>query len=94
MKHIVTLEDLELLGVSTEHAECWMESRGKNKLTTVALKRIQREAESIGWTLPRAVTYAAEMGWTGFKAAWIKQETQEVGFIEKHTNKDWRQGLQ
>lgn len=94
MKNFVTAEDLELLGVDAEVARDWLATRGKNKLTNTALKKVRNEALKIGWTLAQAVTYSAEKGYIGFEASWIKQETQEVGFIEKHTNKDWRQGLQ
>lgn len=91
MKPIVSLEDLITMGVDEEAAACWFASRGKNKLTTMALKRVISEADKLGWTLAKAVECSAEHGWIGFKAEWVK--SQPVGFIEKHTDKSWRAGL-
>jgi len=91
MKYLVSLEDLILMGCDEENAACWLVSRGKNKLTTAALKRVISEAKSIGWTLPRAVEYSAEHGYIGFKSAWVKQEP--VGFIEKHQDTSWANDL-
>ena len=75
------------MGCDEETAACWLVSRGKNKLTTVALKRVISEANSIGWSLPRAVEFSAEHGYIGFKAAWVKSDP--VGFIQKHTDTSW-----
>lgn len=91
MKHTVSLEDLVLMGCDEENAACWLISRGKNKLTTVALKRVISEADKIGWTLAQAVEFSAGNGYIGFKAHWVKSEP--VGFIEKHTDRSWANGL-
>ena len=96
MKTLVSLEDLISMGVDEEAAACWFTSRGKNKLTTMALKRVISEADKIGWSLAQAIEFSAEHGYIGFKAEWVKtgiQKTHEVGFIELHTNRDWAKGL-
>lgn len=94
---LVSIEDLICMGVDEEAASCWFLSRGKNKLTTMALKRVISEAEKLGWSLAKAVEYSAEHGYIGFKADWVKPEnvrkTHEVGFIELHTDKSWANGL-
>jgi len=99
MKYTVSIEDLILMGCDEESAACWMVSRGKNKLTTIALKRVISEADKLGWTLAQAVKFSAERGYVGFKSEWVKPEdlgirkTSDVDFIELHTNKRWTIGL-
>lgn len=92
VKHIVTLEDLTLMGCDPEHSACWILSRGKNKLTTSALKMVISEADKLGWTLARAVEFSAQHGYIGFKAHWVKPEP--VGFIDKHTDRSWADSLE
>ena len=96
MKTLVSIEDLICMGCDPEAAACWFTSRGKNKLTTMALKRVISEAEKIGWSLAKAVEYSAEHGYIGFKAEWVKtgiQKTHEVDFVTLHTDPSWRKGL-
>ena len=100
MKYAVSIEDLILMGCDEESAACWMVSRGKNKLTTIALKRVISEADKLGWTLAKAVKFSAERGYVGFKAEWVKPEdlgimkTIDVDFKTLHTDQKWREGLQ
>lgn len=63
------------------------------RITATALKRIDREAAKIGWTLAQAIEYAAEMEWRGFKSAWVKNQQEPVGFMEKHTDRSWASDL-
>jgi len=96
MKHLVSLEDLTLMGCDAEDAECWLLSRGKNKLTTSALKLVISEADKLGWTLAKAVKFSAQHGYVGFKAAWVKvdsQKTCDADFITLHTDRNWALGL-
>lgn len=67
-----------------------MVSRGKNKLTTAALKRVISEAKKIGWSLPQAVQFSASKGYIGFEASWVKDQQ---GFIEKHQSTSWADDL-
>jgi len=94
MKYIVTVDDLVSLGCSEEDAECWMIARGRHKLTTAALRAVQREASKAGMTLEQAVRMAAEKGWRGFNAEWARNAQGQMGFVERHTDTSWRRGLQ
>jgi hypothetical protein len=96
MKYTVSIEDLILMGCDEESAACWMVSRGKNKLTTIALKRVISEADKLGWTLAQAVKFSAEGGYVGFKAEWVKHEnikTINADFVALHTDRNWAKGL-
>jgi hypothetical protein len=99
LKYTVSIEDLILMGCDEESAACWMVSRGKNKLTTIALKRVISEADKLGWTLGQAVKFSAEHGYIGFKSEWVKPEdlgmvkTIDVDFVTLHTDRNWAKGL-
>jgi hypothetical protein len=47
----------------------------KSAFTDLALQGFRREAAKAGWTLEAAITEAAERGWQGFKADWVKEKT-------------------
>jgi hypothetical protein len=96
VKYTVSIEDLILMGCDEESAACWMVSRGKNKLTTIALKRVISEADKLGWTLGQAVKFSAEHGYIGFKSEWVKPEnikTINADFVALHTDRNWAKGL-
>jgi hypothetical protein len=59
-------------GVSDEVWADWRRVR-KKPITATVLKRMENEAAKIGWTLADAVNEAAESGWQGFKADWVKE---------------------
>lgn len=89
------------LGVSEQLASEFMSIRRmkKAKDTETAMKGLLREVKKSGLTLDQAITHCVEHSWKGFKAEWVAVNTntnktgQEVGFIEKHTDKSWRDGL-
>lgn len=95
MKHLISIEDLVLMGCNEEDAICWMairKSKGQKILTTTALKLVISEAKKIGWSLAKAVNYSASKGYIGFEASWIK-EKDSMGFIERHTQTGWADSL-
>jgi hypothetical protein len=59
--------------VSAEVWSDWKRVR-KKPITATVLKRMETEAAKVGWTLAQAVTEAAESGWQGFKAEYIKDK--------------------
>lgn len=58
-------------GVDPEVWADWKRVR-KKPITATVLKRMETEAAKLGWTLAQAVTEAAESGWQGFKADYVK----------------------
>jgi 5-methylcytosine-specific restriction endonuclease McrA len=62
-------------GVSAEVWSDWKRVR-KKPITATVLKRMETEAAKVGWTLAQAVTEAAESGWQGFKAEYVKDRAQ------------------
>lgn len=58
-------------GVSAEVWSDWKRVR-KKPITATVLKRMETEAAKLGWTLAQAVNEAAESGWQGFKAEYVK----------------------
>lgn len=60
--------------VSDEVWRDWKRVR-KKPITATVLKRMEVEAAKLGWTLAQAITEAAESGWQGFKADWVKEKT-------------------
>ena len=61
-------------GVSQQVWDDWKRIR-KKPITPTALKRIETEAAKIGWTLAQAINEASESGWQGFKADWVKVQS-------------------
>jgi hypothetical protein len=59
-------------GVSDDVWMDWKRVR-KKPITATVLKRMENEAAKIGWTLADAINEAAESGWQGFKADWVKE---------------------
>jgi uncharacterized protein YdaU (DUF1376 family) len=64
------------LGVGKQHAKDWLKARKAKNLapTLSAIELAQSEAEKLGWDFPKAIEYAAGMGWGGFKSSWVLQE--------------------
>ena len=67
-------------------------------MTATALALIKSEADKAGITTAQAIAIAAGRGWQSFKAEWIadnKQQTnqQQDNFINKHTDRSWRDGV-
>lgn len=60
-------------GVSDQVWSDWRRVR-RSAVTQTSLDRIEKEAAKIGWTLAEAITEAAESGWQGFKAEWVKKD--------------------
>lgn len=50
----------------------------KAALTNTALEGIQREAAKAGWSMEAALTEVCARGWTGFKASWVAEKTQQT----------------
>lgn len=48
-------------------------------LTETALKAIRSEADKIGWSMDDALTECVVRGWQGFKADWIKGQSNGAG---------------
>jgi hypothetical protein len=59
----------------------WLRIRRKKKapLTKTAWEGVKREAAIAGLTPAEAVLHAAESGWQGFKAEWLKRDTAKSG---------------
>ena len=66
--------DLINLGVDEQVAKDWLAVRKQKKapLTPTAMDATKREAEKAGLSIADAVQMAAEQGWAGFKADWVK----------------------
>lgn len=67
------VRELVAEGVDRRHAEDWLKARKAKSLplTKTALDGVRSEATKAGFTLPQAITYAANEGWAGFKASWM-----------------------
>jgi len=70
----VTASDLAGMGVNEQHAKDWLAVRKQKKapLTPTAMAATKREADKAGLSIPEAIRIAAESGWAGFKAEWVK----------------------
>jgi hypothetical protein len=68
------IADLEAEGIDRQVARDWLEVRRAKKapLTVTAWQAVKREAAVAGLTPAKAVAIAAERGWQGFKASWLK----------------------
>lgn len=51
----------------------------RQPITETALTQMRQEAESLGWSLERALTEACSRGWASFKAEWTNNERKENG---------------
>lgn len=70
----INLDQLIAIGVNEQHAKDWLAIRKAKRapLTETALDGVKREADLAGITLAQAIKEAAERGWQGFKAEWLK----------------------
>lgn len=59
----------------------WLRIRKEKRapLTATAWEGVKREAAIAGITPAEAVRHAAESGWQGFKAAWLKRDAAKNG---------------
>ena len=66
-------------GVTTEVWDGFLKVRKAKKapVTEAALAGIQREARKAGWSLNAALTECCARGWAGFKADWVKTESEK-----------------
>lgn len=87
----LTAKDLINLGVTEQHAKDWLAVRKQKKspLTETAMAATKREADRAGLSIPEAIQMAAENGWAGFKAEWVKGAKTPVA-TSKHTDFDQR----
>lgn len=101
---LLTLPDL-----SEQAAKDYLDyrKRRKNPLTETAWKQIGKEIAISGWSADDALAEAMNREWRGLKAIWLKRveheemrQLQEIksapdrrGFIEKHTDRSWREGI-
>lgn len=46
----------------------------KKPVTATVMAALEREAAKLGWTVPQAITHAAESSWQGFKASWVEKD--------------------
>lgn len=68
-------------GVSEQVWNDWLRIRKEKRapLTATAWEGVKREAAIAGITPAEAVRHAAESGWQGFKAAWLKRDAAKNG---------------
>lgn len=97
-------DGIELLStvadLSLQVAQDFLSVRKSKKapLTKTALDLIASEAKKAGITTAQAIAIAAGRGWQSFNAGWLKDKSgaaakSSQGFIERHTDKSWREGL-
>lgn len=72
----------------------FLDIRAKKRapMTETALSGIRLEAESIDWTLEKALRECCSRGWQGFKAAWVPAEEIKTAIakpIDKSGWEDW-----
>ena len=65
----------------------------KTPFTDIALQGFRREADKAGWTLQAAITEAAERGWQGFKAEWVKEKTNGRNYGTGDTRDGFTQAI-
>lgn len=67
-------------GVAPEVWDGFLKVRKAKKapVTQAALAGIEREAGKAGWTLNGALTECCARGWAGFKAEWVKSDTEKT----------------
>jgi len=83
---------IKKLGVPDAIVDHWMVVRKNKKAanTEHALNLITTEAEKAGITTAQAIEFAANKGWSGFKADWYQNNSQ-AGFVQ--TAADKQQGF-
>lgn len=66
-------------GVSPEVWDGFLKVRKAKKapVTATAIAGIEREARKAGWSLNAALTECCARGWAGFKADWVKTESEK-----------------
>lgn len=76
----VTVDQLVAEGVPKQVAADWLKVRRAKKapLTRTAWDAVKREALAAKMTPAQAVQKAAEAGWQGFKAAWLRRDADEA----------------
>nr|DAO68905.1 MAG TPA: helix-turn-helix domain protein [Caudoviricetes sp.] len=104
--HSADLAALENMGVETQLAKDWLQTRKEKRagsLTQTVITALQREAEKAGLTVPQAVQVAAERGWARFHASYLHNETQPFAggtqhkpqprnnTVPKHENGGWQE---
>ena len=104
--HSADLAALENMGVETQLAKDWLQTRKEKRagsLTQTVITALQREAEKAGLTVPQAVQVAAERGWARFNASYLHNETQPFAggtqhkpqprnnTVPKHENGGWQE---
>ena len=104
--HSADLAALENMGVETQLAKDWLQTRKEKRagsLTQTVITALRREAEKAGLTVPQAVQVAAERGWARFNASYLHNETQSFAggtqhkpqsrnnTVPKHENGGWQE---
>ena len=104
--HSADLAALENMGVETQLAKDWLQTRKEKRagsLTQTVITALRREAEKAGLTVPQAVQVAAERGWARFHASYLHNETQPFAggtqhkpqprnnTVPKHENGGWQE---
>jgi uncharacterized protein YdaU (DUF1376 family) len=66
-------------GVSQDIWDSFVEQRKKSRavITETVINSIQKEANKAGWTLEMALAECAARGWRGFKAEWVRTESEK-----------------
>lgn len=104
--HSADLAALENMGVETQLAKDWLQTRKEKRagsLTQTVIAALQREAEKAGLTVQQAVQVAAERGWARFNASYLHNETLPFAggtqhkpqprnnTVPKHENGGWQE---
>ena len=66
-------------GVSQDIWDSFVQQRKKSRavITETVINSIQKEANKAGWTLEMALAECAARGWRGFKAEWVRTESEK-----------------
>jgi len=90
-------QNLFLGGADYDDIDNWMAVRKKKKAVNSerAYKTFLAEVRKAGITVREAVKICSAKQWKGFEASWLANEQQKKpdGFIDRHQNKDWANGL-
>ena len=104
--HSADLAALENMGVETQLAKDWLQTRKEKRagsLTQTVITALRREAEKAGLTVQQAVQVAAERGWARFNSSYLHNETQPFAggtqhkpqprnnTVPKHENGGWQE---
>lgn len=87
--------DLIAMGVHEQHAKDWLAIRKQKRtpLTETAMAATKREADKAGMTIPDVIRVAAENGWSGFKAEWLKGDKAAISKHHGFQERDYFEGL-